>query len=193
MILVRPSAIADGFLFLYNRIYSMEPAEIVKHWHSIFEKMGYSETKPNNWFRETKELIIVLRVLTFPGDYDFYVDVGLIIKKLYHYGALHRPFWRYSHLGSSLWYLIYFHNANKSTERYLNKLFSFDSKVNTDEQIVSNISKLSMMYRSRVMPIFDKLDYWVGEEENFNKKEAWKPFYEYFEPTLNVNWCIGRE
>ena len=126
MILVRPSAIADGFLFLYNRIYRMEPAEIVKYWHSIFEKMGYRETKPNNWFKETKELIIVLRVLTFPGDYDFYVDVGLIIKKLYHYGALQRPLWRYSHLASSLWSLIYFRNEGKPTELYINKLFSFN-------------------------------------------------------------------
>jgi hypothetical protein len=166
--------------------------KVVEIWHTTFKKLGYEETRYNNWFKETKELIIILRVLTLPDNPEFFVDVGLIIKKLYHHGALQRPVWRYSHLGSSLWYLIYIRNEGKRTERYLNKLFNFDSKVNTDEQIVSNISKLSMMYRSRVVPIFDKLDYWVSEEENFNKKEAWKPFYEYFEPTLNVDWRIGR-
>lgn len=152
--------------------------------------MGYRETKYNNWIKETKELIIVLRVITLRGDEFFYVDVGVIIKKLYDKGALQNPLFRYSHLGKSLFLLIYFRDENECNEHYLNNLFCYDSHVNTDEEVVANISELAKLYQTKVVPIFDKLDYWVGEDEDFNNKLTWEPFWTYFDPTRNVDQCF---
>jgi hypothetical protein len=49
--------------------------KVVKLWHITFKKMGYRETRYNNWVKETRELIVVLRVITLRGDDQFYVDV----------------------------------------------------------------------------------------------------------------------
>lgn len=168
----------------------MAPTEVVKHWESTFEKLGYRETKPNNWVKETKELIVVLKVLTLPGDYYFYVDVSLIIKKLYHYGALQRPVFRYHHLVQSLYGLLWYLHQK---ERYLNKLFSFNPITNTDSKIIANIGELRVLYQTLVVPLFNLLDYWVSEEEYFNDKEAWEPFYYYFQPTMNVDRSFWKE
>lgn len=164
----------------------MQPTEVVTHWENIFERMGYRQTKPNNWVEETRELIIVLRVLTLPGDHYFYVDVGLIIKKLYHHGALNYPVFRYYHLGQSLWLLLY-HLGEK--ERRLNKLFSFDPKKNNDSKIRANISKIAMLYQQKAIPFLDTLGQWVSAENDFNNRAAWAPFYEYFQTTSNVDEC----
>jgi hypothetical protein len=160
--------------------------EVVNHWESIFEKMGYRETKPNNWFEETKDLIIVLRVLTIPPEVDFYVDVGIIIKKLYDVNALNYPVFRYYHLGQSLWLLLYKLGEKK---RNLDKLFCFDRLKNTDEKVIANISKLAMLYQAKVIPLLDEIDKWACAEENFEEKRAWDPFYQYFMPSLNVDQC----
>ena len=160
--------------------------KVVKLWHITFKKMGYRETKYNNWVKETRELIVVLRVLTFRNDSQFYVDVAVIIKKMYHYGALKRPLFRYSHLGKSLWLLIYLRSENECNEPYLNNLFCYDSHVNTDEEVTAHIAELAMLYQSKVVPIFDTLDYWVGEGEDFNDKTTWEPFWSYFDPTSNT-------
>ena len=164
----------------------MECTEVVTHWEAIFKRMGYRQTKPNNWVEETRELIVVLRVLTLPGDYHFYVDVGLIVKKLYHYGALNNPVYRYCHLAQSLWLLLY-HLGEK--ERRLNKLFSFNPKKNTDPKIIANISKLAMLYQQKAVPFFDTLDQWVSVENDFDDRAAWAPFYKYFKPMLNIDQC----
>jgi hypothetical protein len=161
--------------------------KVFKLWHNTFKKMGYRETKYNNWVKETKELIIVLRVITLRGDSLFYVDVGVIIKKLYDYGALKYPLFRYSHLGKSLWLLIYLRYENECYEHYLNNLFCYDSHVNTDEEVMDNIKELATLYQSKVVPLFDTLDYWVGEGEDFNDKTTWKPFWTYFDPTSNTD------
>lgn len=164
----------------------MQPTEVRAHWETIFERMGYRETKPNNWVEETRELIIVLRVLTLSGDFHFYVDVGVIIKKLYHSGALNYPVFWYHHLGQSLWLLLY-HLGMK--ERRLNNLFCFDPIKNSDPKIIANISKLAMLYQQKVIPFFDTLDQWVAVENDFDNRAAWAPFYTYFQPSLNIDQC----
>lgn len=164
--------------------------KVVKLWHVTFKKMGYRETKPNNWVKETRELIITLRVITLRNDSQFYVDVGVIIKKLYDTGALKNPLFRYAHLGRSLWLLIYLRTEDECYEHYLNNLFCYDSHVNTDEEVTANISELAKLYQTKVVPIFDSFDYWVGEDEDFNNKTTWQPFWTYFEPTWNVDRCF---
>jgi hypothetical protein len=164
----------------------MQPSEVVTHWENTFERMGYRQTKPNNWVEETRELIIVLRVIMLPGDFHFYVDVALIIKKLYHYGALNYPVFRYYHLGQSLWTLLY-HLGEK--ERRLNKLFCFDPIKISDSKIITNISKLAMLYQQKTIPFFETLDQWVSVENDFDDRAAWEPFYKYFQPSLNIDQC----
>jgi hypothetical protein len=164
----------------------MESKEVVKHWEGTFEKIGYRETKPNNWVKEKGELIVVLRVLTLAGDYQFYVDVGLIIKKLYDYRALKRPVFRYHHFGQSLWLLLYY---LQEKERYLNKLFCFNPVTNTDPKIIANISELAMLYRTKVAPFLDTLDHLLSIGNDAEDSTAWEQLYKYFHPSLNMDQC----
>lgn len=160
--------------------------EVVIHWEATFEKMDYRVTKPNNWVKETKNLIIVLRVLTIPPEVDFYIDVGVIIKNLYDVNALNYPVFRYTHLRQSLWGLLY---KLGEKQRKLDKLFCFDRLKNTDDDVIANISKLAMLYQKKVVPFLDEVDKWACAETNFEDKKAWEPFYLYFLPSLNVDQC----
>lgn len=161
--------------------------EVVNQWETNFEKLGYWETKPNNWVKETKHLIIALRVLTVPPEVDFYIDVGVTIKNLYDVNALNYPVFRYSHLIQSLWLLLY---KLGEKERKLNRMFCFDRLKNSDEKVIGNISKLARLYQAKVIPLLDQIDQWACAEKNFEDKKAWEPFYQYFNPSWNVDQCF---
>jgi hypothetical protein len=166
----------------------MENTEVAKHWQTMFKRMGYRETRFKNWIEETRDLFVVLRVLTLPGDFQFYIDVGIIIKNL-HDDTIKKPSFLEHHLGQSLWLLLYKLDEIKHNEQYLNKLFCFDPAINTDKKVMVNISELAMLYLAEVIPLIDQLDYWARDEKKWDNKITWSPYYRFFLPSINVDSC----
>jgi hypothetical protein len=162
----------------------MDHQELLKIWEPIFEKLGYQESKGNSWIAETQELIIVLSLKVHIEEKNFYIDIGIIFKKLYDYSTLKVPALEYLDIGQGLYYILYLMGE---WEYYLNNLFSYDPDTNTDDEIKNNISEIGMLFQTKVVPHIEDLDIYARLVKDFEKETAWIPFLKYFRPSLENN------
>src|SRR5688500_15001323 len=110
----------------------MHYTDLLKIWEPIFKKMGYRESQFNNWVCETQELIIVLSVKVDTREKEFYIDIGLIIKKWHSHESLKAPILDDHDIGQGLYALL---SEMGEWEYYLNNLFCYDPDINTDAEV----------------------------------------------------------
>lgn len=158
----------------------MHYEELHKFWESIFQKLGYRESEHNNWVAETQELIIVLSFKVDTKEKDFYIDIGLIIKKWHIHESMKTPVLDDHDIGQGLYALL---SVMGKWEYYLNNLFCYDPDINTDAEVIYNSRELAMLFLTKVIPLIEQLDAYAWLAEDFEEEKTWKPFLRYFRPS----------
>jgi hypothetical protein len=158
----------------------MDHNDLHKIWESIFQKLGYRESKHNNWVAETKELIIVLSYKVDAREKDFYIDIGIIIKKWDRDRSLKAPVLKDLDIGQGLYNILYFMGEWKY---YLNNLFCYDPDINTDGEVKNNSREIALLFLTKVIPYIEQLDTYAWLADDFEEPTTWKPFLQYFWPS----------
>ncbi|THU34948.1 DUF4304 domain-containing protein [Niastella caeni] len=158
--------------------------ELQKIWESIFMQLGYRESERNNWVSETQELIIVLNFKVNAKEKDFYIDIGIIIKKWYRDHSLKEPVFEDHDIGQGLYTILYYMGE---LEYYLNNLFCYDPDINTDAEVIDNSKEIAMLFLTKVIPHIEQLDAYALRVEDFEKATTWEPFLKYFRPAEDNN------
>ncbi|HEY8898042.1 MAG TPA: DUF4304 domain-containing protein [Niastella sp.] len=154
----------------------MHYKELIETLQPIFKKIGYRKNG-HNWFSETQELVIILSPKVDDKEKDFYIDIGLMFKKLHSKSAIKRPVFHKYEIAQGLYNLLYY---SGEWEPYLNNLFCYNPDINTDAEIANNCMELAKLYRMKVVPFIQKIDSMAWLVEDFDEEEAWKPFLKYF-------------
>lgn len=160
----------------------MHYTELINIWKPIFKKMGYLKNG-HYWFTETEELVIVLSPKVNDEEKDFYIDIGLLFKKLHSVSELKRPDFNKYEIAQGLYNLLYDFGE---WEYYLNNLFCYHPDINTDAEIANNCMELAKLYKMKVVPFIEKLDSYVGSIHDFDEEEEWKPMIGHFR--AHPNW-----
>ena len=160
----------------------MHCESMAKIWESIFEILGYRESKFNNWVCEMQELIIVLSIKADTKEKDFYIDIGILFKKLHRY-SLKAPVIEDLDIGQGLYNIL---RDMGELEYYLNNLFCYDPDINTDDEVTNNISEIARLFQKKVIPYIEQLDTYASLAD-FEKVTTWKPFLRYFRPSEDHN------
>lgn len=154
----------------------MHYKKLIETWQLIFKKLGYRKNG-NNCFFETQELVVVLSPKVDDKEKDFYIDIGILFKKLHSESALKRPKFDKHEIGQGLYTLL--HDFGE-WEPYLNNLFCYDGNINTNAEIANNCMELAKLYKIKVAPFIETLDTYAGMVTDFYEEEEWKPFIGHF-------------
>lgn len=158
----------------------MHHTELENYWEIIFQKLGYRETKFNNWVSETQELIIILSIKVDKRKKDLYIDIGIIFKKRYSGHSLNEPVLEDLDIGQGLYNILFYMGE---WEYYLNNLFSYDPDINTDAEVIDNSEEIAMLFIMKVLPYIEQLDNYASLAEDFEDAKTWEPFLQYFLPS----------
>ena len=155
----------------------MDWTDVLTIWEFNFEKLGYWESKFNNWVSETQELIIILSFRVNTKEKDFGIDMGIIFKKWHSDHSLKEPVFEDHDIGQGWDPILYYMGE---WEYYLNNLFSYDPDINTDAEVIDNSKEIAMLFIKKVIPYIEQLDAYAWLAEDFENETTWKPFLRYF-------------
>lgn len=170
------------FIFITYHLTSitMHYEELQTIWNAIFRKLGYHETKPGNWTLDMEELVVALHFWVDEGRKEFGVEIGLILKKWVPKRILRKSLLEDSTIGEDLHNILM---VMGELEYYLNNLSSYDTNVNSPEEIENNCEELAQLYINKVVPHIEELNDCARTVKSFNRLGYWKPFLRYFQPS----------
>lgn len=154
----------------------MENKEVLKHIESSFKELGCIKAQKKSWVLEMPEIAIVLKARTSSWSKDFYIDLGIIFKRLYPNKELKTTNIDECHIGHELVSILQL--QFKEGQGDVEKLFSYGPP---ETEVLGNISTLIGLIRNKVVPYFDKFNDYKYLSDNFEKNIAFKPFFVYFE------------
>jgi hypothetical protein len=170
----------------------MDYNEVEKIWNPIFKKLGCRKSNENNWVLEMQDLIVLFSYKVHTGIKEYYIDLGIIIKKWRGDRIFKRPLIdNYDHDVEQGLFALLLHVGGPEYWYYLNNLICYDPEINTDDEIKENCNELAILLRRKVMPIIERLDLYAWMTEDFYKRESWKPFLRYFRPCPEVDDYFG--
>lgn len=153
----------------------MERKELIKIINNSFKELGYTKSKNETWCLQMQEIIIVFKIRTSSWSKHFYIDLGVVFRKLYKNKELKTITIGDSHIGHQLYN---FFLVLGESQKHLEKLFSYDF---TEPETLNNIQAIFSLFNRKGIAYFQKFNDYKYLAENFKEKIAFKPFFVYFE------------
>jgi hypothetical protein len=189
------SSTIDECLWKYNLKYNLkipgfktkseESLRFGSFIHKVFE-LGYKEAHDNHWISQTRELIIVLSIKIDTAEKIFYIDMGILFKKIHPNCPLENIRIDHYHIVQTLYNILW---KMGEPDEYLDRLFSYDPDDYSQFEL-KNIPVLMDLYKNKVIPYLQKLDGLVFSAKSFPEVKTWKPFLEFLQPNeYNDMFC----
>jgi hypothetical protein len=167
----------------------MEYKEVEKLLEIAFSKLGFKKGKRSYWTLQLKEITIVLGFKVQTMDKIFNIDLGIV------FNTLTNKNWRNlslknSHIFQDLYHILL--DLGKS-HSYLDNLFSYNQALNSDTDIVDNISDVQELYKTTIIPYLEYLNNYAFLSKNFDKKIHWHPILLGYIPESDIYSKLFKE
>jgi hypothetical protein len=150
----------------------MEYPEVGKLLEIAFSKLGFKKGKHKGWMLQLKEITIVLEFKVQTIEKDFYVDLGIVFNRLKKRSWRNATLYDF-HLIEGLYNIL---ADLGNSHKHLDRLFSYHPAINSDVEIIDNISDIQELYKTEVIPYLGNFNNYSFLSANFDKKIKWYQF-----------------
>lgn len=156
--------------------------DVVKLLETAFIKLGYQQGRDKSWFVQSPETTIVVKFFINTHEKEYTVDLGILFNKLCVTSSWKKIRLQRTHFGDELAFILY---TMGEPDTYLKKLFSYDAAINSDTDIVDNISDLSELYQNKIIPYLEQFNDYAFLAENFEEELYRKQLNLYYPATMS--------